>query len=42
MKSVADISNAWPVAILGFGLTLTLAWVGALGYALFKLAELAL
>jgi hypothetical protein len=42
MKKLANISNAWPFAVVGFALTLTLVWVGTLGYGLLKLVELAL
>jgi hypothetical protein len=38
----ANLSNAWPFAVVGFALTLTLVWIGTLGYGLFKLVELAL
>jgi hypothetical protein len=35
----ANISNAWPFAVVGVGLTLTLVWIGTLGYGLLKLVE---
>ena len=32
----------WPTAVIAFGLGLTVAWMGLLGYGLVKLIELAL
>ena len=32
----------WPVLTVAFGLSLTAAWIGLLGYGLVKLIELAL
>jgi hypothetical protein len=32
----------WPVAIIAFGVSLTAAWVGLLGYGLVKLIERAI
>ena len=34
--------NIWPVAVIAFGLSLTAAWVGLLGYELIKLIDLAI
>jgi hypothetical protein len=38
----ASTRTARPLAVVGFALTLTLVWVGTLGYGLLKLVELAL
>ena len=39
----ADVpSTAWPKAVVAFGLGLTAAWMGFLGYALVKLIEIAI
>lgn len=32
----------WPMVIIAFGLSLTAAWVGLLGYGLVKLIDLAI
>jgi hypothetical protein len=32
----------WPVAIIAFGLVLTVGWTGLLGYGLFELVRTAL
>ena len=32
----------WPTAIIAFGISLTAAWVGLLGYGLVKLIEFAI
>ena len=36
------IHRIWPVAVIAFGLGLTAAWMGLLGYALVKIIEMAL
>jgi hypothetical protein len=35
-----NIRRVWPVAVIGFGLSVTAIWVGLLGYGLFKLVDL--
>jgi hypothetical protein len=35
------IHRIWPVAVIGFGLGLTAAWVCLLGYGFFKIIEMA-
>jgi hypothetical protein len=32
----------WPTAVIAFGISLTAAWVGLLGFGLVKLIELAI
>jgi hypothetical protein len=32
----------WPTIVITFGLTLTAAWIGLLGYGVFRLIELAI
>ena len=39
-KSVGH--SIWPTAVIAFGLSVTAAWVGLLGYGLVKLLELAI
>jgi hypothetical protein len=39
---IANISNAWPFVVVGLALTLTLVWIGTLGYGLLKLVQFAL
>jgi hypothetical protein len=34
--------SIWPTVIITFGLSLTAAWIGVLGYGVFKLIELAI
>ena len=36
------IHRIWPVAVIAFGLGLTAAWMGLLGYGLFKIIEMAI
>jgi hypothetical protein len=36
------IHRIWPVAVIAFGLALTAAWMGLLGYALVKIIEMAI
>ena len=31
------LDRAWPIAVLTFGLFITLGWIGLLGYGLIKL-----
>jgi hypothetical protein len=35
-------NSIWPIAVITFGLSLTAAWIGLLGYGLIKLIELAI
>jgi hypothetical protein len=34
--------SIWPTVVIAFGLSVTAAWVGLLGYGLVKLLELAI
>ena len=36
------IHRVWPVAVIGFGLALTAAWICLLGYGLVKIIEMAI
>jgi hypothetical protein len=36
------VHRIWPVAVVGFGLALTAAWLCLLGYELVKLLEMAI
>jgi hypothetical protein len=36
------IHRIWPVAVIGFGLALTAAWMCLLGYGLVKIIEMAI
>ena len=35
-------SSMWPTIVIAFGLSLTAAWIGLLGYGVFRLIELAI
>ena len=35
-----NIRRVWPVAVIGFEISVTAIWVGLLGYGLFKLVDL--
>lgn len=42
LQSVRPVRHpVWPVVLIVFGLSLTAAWIGLLGYALVRLVELA-
>ena len=34
-----NIRRVWPAAVIGFGLSVTVIWVGLLGYGLFRLID---
>ena len=34
--------SMWPTIVIAFGLSLTAVWIGLLGYAVFRLIELAI
>ena len=35
-------SSMWPTIVIAFGLSLTAAWIGLLGYGVFRLIEFAI
>ena len=40
-RTISRIRRIWPVAGLGFALIVNVAWIGFLGFGLFKLIEAA-
>ena len=43
LKSQARIRHpVWPVALISLGISLTVVWMGVLGYGIYKLIDLAI
>ncbi len=40
--ATSSANRIWPVAVIGFGLALTAAWMCLLGYGLVKIIEMAI
>jgi len=38
-KVISRFQRGWPVAALGFAALVTVAWIGVLGFGLFKVTE---